>query len=148
MNKLSELAKQWDHLNSQLARVQADISKEMSKHSFPQPEVKRPGRKKSTSKTSPAANGEEKPKRNSMKKVVQELLVSKANGAELKELVADVTQLIADGKYVSKAKKLTPVVQQALHQLKAERAIVREKVERPDESGKEKKVSLYKLAAA
>lgn len=80
--------------------------------------------------TTPRSNGESngEGRQPSLKDVIlNQVLANSRTGMELKEIVASITHMIQAGEYVTKAKKVTPIVSQALHQLKAERLVSVEK---------------------
>jgi hypothetical protein len=80
--------------------------------------------------TTPRTNGESngEGRQPSLKDVIlNQVLANSRTGMELKEIVAEITRMIQNGEYNTKAKKVTPIVSQALHQLKAERLVSVEK---------------------
>jgi hypothetical protein len=77
-----------------------------------------------TATSTPRANGEGEGRQPSLKDVIlNQILAHSRHGMELKEIVAEVTRMVQNGKYKTKAKKVTPIVSQALHHLKQERLV-------------------------
>jgi hypothetical protein len=81
----------------------------------------------------------------SLKEVVQGILSRSRNGLELKEIVTEVTRMIQNGEYTSKATNVAPVVQQALHQLKEGKLVSTERV---TDATSNRNRNLYVLAKA
>ena len=85
-------------------------------------------------------NGDRQP---SLKEIVLGIL-EKDGPVELKKIVVVVQAMIKAGEYKSKATKLTPVVSQALFQLKSEKLVATSKA--TDEDGRTR--NLYSVASA
>jgi len=90
--------------------------------------------KRKTAATVVSANGDgaaaadDNNRQPSLKEVVQDILQKNGKGMELKEIVAEVTRMIKNGQYHSKAKKgYTQIVSQAVFSLKQENLVAVEK---------------------
>ena len=131
-DRFDELVEKRQQLRDQLTSVESELREEaMSfvKATTVVAPVKKTRRVNTTAatttdNTTTNDGGDRQP---SLKEIVQDILGNKSHGMELKEIVNVVSDMIKNGAYRSRAKKITPVVSQALFALKQEHLVAVEK---------------------
>jgi hypothetical protein len=139
MSRRADLLDELDQLESRIVEVKKELAVELGLVVEEEEEPRRRlittavGRPRTVTRRQPAIRkqesdvtegDEERTERGlSLKSIILNILRNNGRGMELKEIVAEVTQMRQRGEYFSRATKISPNVSQALHQLKNESAI-------------------------
>jgi hypothetical protein len=125
MSRLVELAQKLVKLEAETTFVKAELVAALSANAKAKAVAapkKAATRKKAAKPAADATNApqEDKPKRVSLKDVVQTILGKSSEGLDLGGIVAEVHEMVKRGEYATNAKSLSAVVSQAVNQLKQE----------------------------
>lgn len=138
MDRLSQLAKEREQLRFQLAQVEADMRRELdqeppqARKTSSQPAKTKPKAKREQGAPAQTTSDNGDARQPSLKELIKDRILPTApDGMQLTEIVEAVRRMKENGEYRTKATQLTPIVSQALYQLKEGNQITTRKSEAP-----------------
>ena len=144
MSRMMELAKEFDELQDRLRQISQEISQELQQatanvltlEQAPAPKrpqqrrprqsrVEPPGEEETSSPPTQTISTPRASPQKTLKEVVTDILTD--GPMEMKDIVTEVVKKIKAGEYSTKAKKIYPLLSQAIFNLKQEQIVVVEK---------------------